>query len=356
MSIEDTRDNQNYIVASAVIFYYDFILTSAQEHKHVWSRPIGMINVLVISLRYTAVVSYAMVLALTFFPEIIEDWFLYKIPGIFGLSSQFFVLVFMIIRLFAIYDEQCWVLCVTLPAAFVNIALSGLVLANVTFVSLVTEIPIIAEDAGGFVIHSSSCFISPDPEREIVLIFKLSYISALLIDTVICILSVWKIGRIFFSRRCMYTISSLTSILLRDGCVLYIALLISNVFSFVAYTQQLETMISTSVFLPANFPETASETALRTREEPLKYLFVISSGTNSELTHALSVVLISRMIFNLREVGTEIYESTRKWRSRIEHSTDTMELGGPNDSEFLIINREESETVEDIINAEAESQ
>jgi len=50
-------------------------------------------------------------------------------------------------------------------------------------------------------------------------------------------------------------------------------------------------------------------------------LFVVSSGTNSELTHAFSAIFVSRMIFNLREAGTEIYEGTEEWRSRIERAS-----------------------------------
>jgi len=49
------------------------------------------------------------------------------------------------------------------------------------------------------------------------------------------------------------------------------------------------------------------------------------------MTHALAVALISRMIFNLREVGTEVYEGTEEWRSRVEKSTKLMEFRVPTD-------------------------
>lgn len=35
----------------------------------------------------------------------------------------------------------------------------------------------------------------------------------------------------------------------------------------------------------------------------------------------LSTILVSRMIFNLREAGTEIYEGTHEWRSRLEQAS-----------------------------------
>lgn len=78
------------------------------------------------------------------------------------------------------------------------------------------------------------------------------------------------------------------------------------------------------------------------------FLFVVTSGTNNEVTHAyisfwilanpdqdtliidffpktfrLSVILVSRMIFNLREAGTEIHEGTMEWHSRIEREGGT---------------------------------
>ncbi len=43
----------------------------------------------------------------------------------------------------------------------------------------------------------------------------------------------------------------------------------------------------------------------------------------------LSVILISRMIFNLREAGTEVYEGTMEWRSRIERETAIMRFHVP---------------------------
>jgi len=59
------------------------------------------------------------------------------------------------------------------------------------------------------------------------------------------------------------------------------------------------------------------------------FLFVMSSGTNCELTHALSVILVSRMIFNLREVGSEVYEGTEEWRSRVEREVASMRFRVP---------------------------
>lgn len=44
------------------------------------------------------------------------------------------------------------------------------------------------------------------------------------------------------------------------------------------------------------------------------------TGLNLALPCRLAVVLISRMIFNLREAGTEVCEGTEEWRNRIDRS------------------------------------
>jgi len=44
------------------------------------------------------------------------------------------------------------------------------------------------------------------------------------------------------------------------------------------------------------------------------------------MTHALSAILVSRMVFNLREAGTEVHEGTMEWHSRVERETATMQL------------------------------
>ncbi|KLO16160.1 hypothetical protein SCHPADRAFT_223085 [Schizopora paradoxa] len=57
--------------------------------------------------------------------------------------------------------------------------------------------------------------------------------------------------------------------------------------------------------------------------------FVMSSGTNNEMTHVLSVVFVSRMIFGLRDLGTEITEGTDAWRTRVEQEEATIRFRVP---------------------------
>jgi len=98
--------------------------------------------------------------------------------------------------------------------------------------------------------------------------------------------------------------SSFVSILLRDGSILYAILSISNAFNFIILM-------------------------LGTRGDNLSDKMSSGITTYNEMTPALSAILASRMIFNLREAGTEIYEGTEEWRSRIERTTRDMRFHVP---------------------------
>jgi len=141
--------------------------------------------------------------------------------------------------------------------------------------------------------------------------YEMSFIAIILFDTLIFVLSLAKMGRMYIAKRLFHSESSIMNILLRDGSILYTVITFSNACNFITF------MVATrgNIFLNVFRFDTA--------------LFVVSSGTNSELTHALSVILVSRMIFNLREAGTEIYEGTEEWRSRVEGTMKGMQFRIP---------------------------
>ncbi|KLO12410.1 hypothetical protein SCHPADRAFT_941242 [Schizopora paradoxa] len=222
MSYDDARINQYYLLASSVAFYYDFISTLPQEYEHVWSKPKGSINALILLLRYTAVVSYAAVLAFAFSPGLVLNWF---DPGNTRIDFTVFNL-FMVIRVFAIYDKRYWILYIVVPMASVNLILSGVVMSVVAPLSFLENE---YQTATGISFLTSSCFVSPEAAwPHTPLLFKLSYTSALTFDTLVCGLTVLKIGRIHRAKRWMRSNSSLSSILLRDGCILYLVLIVGT--------------------------------------------------------------------------------------------------------------------------------
>jgi len=211
------RSSQNYLLASSVIFYYKFILTLSQEYKYIWSRKFGIVNALIIALRYISAISYIPVLALAFETELDDNCSrLYKVPAVLGIFCQCLVLAFLVIRVFAIFDKRLWILGVTIPIALSSIILSSLAISRTQHYFF---------DLGGFLnseIGLSSCFMSPDPSNESPLLFELSYIAVILFDTLICVLSVWRTGRMYRVGIRANSNSSLASILLRDGCILYV--------------------------------------------------------------------------------------------------------------------------------------
>jgi len=125
-----------YILVSSVVFYYDFALTMPQEIKYIWSSKRNLMNSLVITLRYITALGYGIpVFLMTFVPVTSFDaantclrngkW-----PGIIGVVCQGLTLIFLIIRLFAIYDKKRWILYVTVPFGLLNVILSGLALGT----------------------------------------------------------------------------------------------------------------------------------------------------------------------------------------------------------------------------------
>jgi len=231
-----------------------------------------------------------------------------KLPGILGIVCQGLTLAFLIIRLFAIYDKKAWILYVTVPSALINIALSSFALADADAspaFNLQTKFAGISLEE-----FSSSCLVAPSLNGDGHLLrYELSYIAIILFDTLVFFLSVAKMGRMYRAKRLFHP-ESIVNILLRDGIILYATLTFSNAFNFVALMLD-----------------------IRAEDNPIKgllkfnaLLFEVSSGTNGELTHAMSAIFVSRMVFNLREAGTEIYEGTEEWRSRIERSTGDRDM------------------------------
>jgi len=301
-----------YILVSSVVFYYDFALTMPQEIKYIWSSKRNLMNSLVITLRYITALGYGIpVFLMTFVPVTSFDaantclrngkW-----PGIIGVVCQGLTLIFLIIRLFAIYDKKRWILYVTVPFGLLNVILSGLALGTSAVV-----------DVGGLVMTGDtevttfiSCFVQPDfGTFESPFLFKLSYTAIILFDTFIFLLAVARMGRMYRARQQHRQYSSVVSILLRDGTILYAVLAISNISSFVLFMRFID-----GTNKGINYGS---------------FLFVVSSGTNSEMTHALSAILVSRMIFNLREAGTEAREGTMEWHSRMARESETMQFGDP---------------------------
>jgi len=237
-----------------------------------------------------------------------------KLPAIIGIVCQSLTLVFLIVRLYAIFDKKQWILYAAVPFGLVNIVLSSLAVVSadaMTLIELIVDFgpnnPISFFNANSF-----ACFAAPNFLRGVSLFrFRMSYIAILFFDTLMFIMALIRIGRMYRPKQLNSSRSSIVSILLRDGSILYAVLTISNLFNFVIFMRFFDKVNDISVVSHTTF------------------LFVVSSGTNSEITHALSAILVSRMIFNLRDVGTELYEGSAEWRSRVEREVASMRFHAP---------------------------
>ncbi|KLO16167.1 hypothetical protein SCHPADRAFT_926684 [Schizopora paradoxa] len=279
-----------YLLASSVLFCYDFLLTSPQEVRYLWSSKLNIVNVLVLALRYITLFGYVANLMLAFSHAIdVSNGETYslrvgKFSATIGIICQGLTLIFLVIRLFAIYGKSLWILYPTIPLAIVTITLSILAVKTAP----VTKYWAPGLKGGAF--DFPTCSLRPTT-TEALTFYKLSYISTILFDTSIFILAVVKTGRMHYEGRVYTTHTPITTILLRDGCVLYAILAAINIANFVMFMLFIDT--------------TATKTSL---------VFVVCSGTNSEMTHALSVILVSRNVFNLRET----YDHSEAWCDSVE--------------------------------------
>ncbi|KLO15140.1 hypothetical protein SCHPADRAFT_927413 [Schizopora paradoxa] len=307
-----TRSNQYYLLASSVVFFYDYALTLPQEYKHVWSKGFSTINALLIGLRYISIIGYLPTVALGFSPSLQKNstWFV-KIPAGIGIVTQCLVIAFLIIRLYAIFEKQHAVMYVMIPFALLSICLSMSVMAQASTL-IVNEFSFSPGIISSTRLISASCLMIPDSNSSASLLrYEASYIATITFDTFVFLLSLAKIRHICHTTRWRDVRPTLAVIMLRDGFLLFAVLATSNVIHLALYLRFWDR--SANDFLIA----------------APRYAFVVSSGTNNEMTHALSVILISRMVFNLREAGTEVYEGTIEWRSRVEQSIRRMEFNPP---------------------------
>lgn len=124
--------------------------------------------------------------------------------------------MFLVIRLFAIYDKRRWILYVTVPFGLLNIVLSSYAIVSA---SAGTSGALVSEKGAG--VTFSSCFTQPSFNNESPLLFKLSYVAIILFDTFIFVLAAARTGWMYRAKQLRRSHSSIVSILLRDGTMLY---------------------------------------------------------------------------------------------------------------------------------------
>ncbi|KAH8119259.1 hypothetical protein DFH11DRAFT_1563932 [Phellopilus nigrolimitatus] len=263
-AVESIVSLQYLCLAAIVVLYYDHIITFHLEIKQIWRQKFSLSSYIFILNRY-----------LTFFGYIPIVYFLFnspdndkvctafaRIPGSLSTTTQCIIAVLLVMRVYALYRGNLWVLLVTIALGILTMigaawSVSQLKTTNLSFGP---ESEFRACVPSGLVSNIS---------------FKFSWLSNLLFDTTVFLLTVSKTYKMCKEHRHIGIQSPLVFLLMRDGSMFYAVLAAANLINFLLFLRK-----------ENRFPEE-------------------SAGNNSMLTHTISVTLTSRMILNLREAGSQ---------------------------------------------------
>ncbi|TDL24503.1 hypothetical protein BD410DRAFT_801855 [Rickenella mellea] len=223
---------------SEVFLYYDYFLTLGDEVEYFWGKRVRMASGLFFAGRYVCVIGYI---------PIILQVFVYWSPNM-------IVGFILITRTHALYERARWVLVLMVFSAMTVIAVAGWSITGGAS-TMFTESPLpnaygcnptVESDAGRRLAVAWGCCVVFDTEIVILTLFRT--------------VKLWKMG-----------VRRLVHVLLRDGCICYVALTLANLSQILT-------------FLP-----------------PLK-------GVGTTFVNVLSIVVITRMMINMRDPRT--FEST----------------------------------------------
>jgi len=171
------------------------------------------------------------------------------------------ITTFLILRTYAIYFRHVWVLVVTIPLGIVNIVLASWAL---------TKMKTINFTFGTGPLHTCvpTVLVNESP-------FIASWAMTIAFDTLISVLTICKTYRMHREHRRVGVESRLTEMLLHDGSQYYSIMTVANVLNFTLFW-----------ILSPSFNYIA-----------------FSAGNNSETAHAISVIIVCRMMLNVMEAG-----------------------------------------------------
>ncbi|KAA1473149.1 hypothetical protein DENSPDRAFT_839588 [Dentipellis sp. KUC8613] len=242
--------NTSTSAAAFVVLYYDYLLTLSMEQERYWTKKsLNWPGCLFFTNRYIAVIGHLPVMYQTF-GEFLDLPIIVKNPyqfGQFTLYHSLLVLLLqictealLIVRMYALYARDFRMLCAMLILAAAPIAISCRVIA-IAQVRGFAEGPLDVRQ-GHQIAVAWSAFLA--------------------FDTIIFILTMWRVFTIGLARR-----QPLLQALLRDGILYYIVLLGANLFNII----------------------------LLLRETP------VLKGMMTTASNVLSVTIISRLMLNIRD-------------------------------------------------------
>ncbi|TDL17545.1 hypothetical protein BD410DRAFT_794241 [Rickenella mellea] len=271
--VEDSLNGLNsvkfYAVASATILYYDYLATLPEEMRRIWTARFSGATLLFLLNRYIPVFGYIPVLYALFDPP----WTITKFAPFIGAMTtlgQVVLVVILVLRTYALYQRNIWVLIFTLSVGLTSIGIS-------TWAAVVMTGELFSFHPFGLCAPTTGVH-----EDQL----KFSWTAIFAFDYVIFMLTICRTILLRRAQRNAGTRSSLATLIMRDGIVLCAV----NIGNFVYFAKA-----------PGGV-----------------FLFQQTTGSNSMLTHIVSSTMMSRLLLNLRQ------ESKKRDRHQTSHAATTL--------------------------------
>ncbi|TDL15691.1 hypothetical protein BD410DRAFT_902465 [Rickenella mellea] len=267
---------QYFCLASITILYYDHLVTLPTEIERIWRPKLSPISVIFLLNRYVTCFGYVPIMF--FFFDSPNDSHVClafsHYPGVLCCISQVLIGGTLIIRAYALYYRQIWVLALTctLGAAAVGAAIWSLMVVSDVNLPLRT---------------ASVCLPAQLNSQTP---FQVYWYLSMAFDTTVSFLTLWKTYEMYRNHRNAGIHSDLVNLFLRDGSLYFAFMAATNMINLILFKR------ISNAFLER------------------------STGNNSVLTHTLSVTIVSRLVLNIRTVGA--YETPAPSTTSPQMTTD----------------------------------
>ncbi|EJD03109.1 uncharacterized protein FOMMEDRAFT_28692 [Fomitiporia mediterranea MF3/22] len=136
-AIESIATLQYYCLAAIVILYYDFALTFRQEIQRIWKQKISIVSCIFVLNRYLTCLGYIPIVYFLFnSPDSDKACTAFaRFPGALStitqvfksliLDIQLFIVVILIMRVYALYQAKRWILWLTVPLGALSVAIAA---------------------------------------------------------------------------------------------------------------------------------------------------------------------------------------------------------------------------------------
>jgi len=215
--LADANVAKEYALASWALFLYEYCITFDEEVTNIWrTRGSRLLKVLWVFNRYTFFLSFTPTLLLSFVPLSPDQCRMFvKFPAAMQIILNASADCTLLLRTYAVYACQRWVLVLLLPLVFIEAAVE----------SWAVTMGVPAELPPGV----AGCILTGNPadgDR-----FALYWIGQLVFPTLALGMTV---GRIVFLRRAGLSKGSITDILLRDGVIYFAVIFLANLANIIS--------------------------------------------------------------------------------------------------------------------------